>query len=385
MDSNKEEPTVLMVVDDEQEILSSIKSLFRRVIAAQHFFQSPIEAVKFMQNNKIDIIIADSKMPELSGKDFLLKAKNLQPDALKIILSAHENKDDILDTLARGLASYYIFKPWDDFEFVKLIEKYTSYYEKDEYAELTRYISSFSGLKMSDSNEGVLIDIVSREDVNINKLCQEIEKNPFLAAKLIQVSNSVSFSAYRTITTTRDAVIFIGIRHMKNLLLSLKVLKKFTDIIHPVYHGTLNEYWERTNKRVKITRQIASIWPVKVDTDLLFITTVLSDIGELFFLYTQAEKYKQFVEFAQTINISRIEAEKKFFIYSHTQLGKLLLNIWNFPEAIINIVENHHIKNPEDELIKIIQLCDEIDEQRLNLQPNFNLSDYINNIDRVNA
>ncbi len=383
MDVIIEESPVLLVIDDEEEVLAAIKSLLRKIKITQYYFTSPSEAIRFMQNNKVDLILTDMKMPEISGRELLIEAKKYQPDAIKFMLSAHENKKEILDTLALGLASYYLFKPWDDFEFINLIEKYTNYYEKEGLKEVINYISSFSRFLLSGAQDKNLLAMLENENLNINTLCTEIEKNPFLAAKLIQISNSVSFGAARSITSIKSAVLFIGLRHLKNLLISLSVLKKFTEIIHPVYHDVIYEYWNRTNKRAKIASQISAEWHVKVDTDLLFISTVLTDIGELYFLYTNAEKYKQYVEFVQTTNISRIEAEEKFFIYSHTYVGGVLLNVWNFPEEIVSIVENHHKAEVDNEIVRIIQLCDIIEEQGLSFKENFNMSEYVKNFNQA--
>ena len=81
-------PSILFV-DDEEPILSSLKSLFRKEAYNLFTFTNGKDAVEFIKHHPIDIIVSDMRMPELSGIEFLNQASNISPESVRIMLSGY--------------------------------------------------------------------------------------------------------------------------------------------------------------------------------------------------------------------------------------------------------------------------------------------------------
>ena len=97
----------LIIVDDEEAILRSFKSLFRRDGYNMNFFTSGYEALTFLEKNEVDVIISDMRMPEINGTELLSRSIKTNPNAIRIIVSGYEEKSIILDALSEGLAKHY--------------------------------------------------------------------------------------------------------------------------------------------------------------------------------------------------------------------------------------------------------------------------------------
>ena len=112
---DNEEYTVL-IVDDEEMVTTSISTLF--MLETDYdvlIFNSPNEALEQLRTQEADLIISDYLMPgEMNGVQFLLKMKELQPAATRILLTAYADKENAIKAINDVGLFQYIEKPWDN-------------------------------------------------------------------------------------------------------------------------------------------------------------------------------------------------------------------------------------------------------------------------------
>ncbi len=362
----KKVPSILFI-DDEEAILSAIKSLLRKEGFEQYYYSSPREALKFLNENRVDLIVTDLRMQEMSGEQFLYHAQSVAPKAIKMILSAYEERSLVLDLLSKGNAQFYLLKPWDDGEFVYILKKFTELHNELEQTNLLKYLKSLSGLPNPSSFDTEIIEMIT-EEVTISQIVQHIEKHPFIVTKLIQIANSVSFGAYRAITSVRDAIILMGIEPLKELLLSLGILHKFQNVMSKENLSQVNEIWNRALRRGIYAKKISLLWDKPYNKGVVFISSLVSDIGFFVWLFTEPEKYKEFMIQMKTEERTLQEVEEEYFKYPHHKLSATLLELWNFPFEVVNVVRNHHGKSVGNEVIKIVQLSEILEGSFPNIQ-----------------
>ena len=361
-ESNTENPDQLSIlfVDDDEPILSSLKSLLRKEKFTKYFYSSPKEALRFLHTAQVDLIVSDMKMPEISGKDFLILASDLSPESIRIILSGYEEKPTVLDMLANGIAHYYFMKPWDDEELRGVLNKFCNINLSLERNKIKQYLKSFSRLPAPKAISTRLNSILKNPDVNIKAVIDELEYHPFLIAKILQIANSVSYGVRKEISSIREAIILIGLEQLKTLIVSFELLKRFFDSLDSRYQNTISDFWNLSLKKAMIAKRIAENWAEKVDKDLAFVSALLSDIGMIAWLYTEPDTFNAFTHLLKNKKITVKEAENNLFIFEHNKLGSILLQLWNFPRKIINLVENHHSTKLDDPYIQIIQLAEQL-------------------------
>lgn len=351
-----QQPSILFV-DDEEAILSSIKSLLRKENYEQYYFLSPKKALHFLSQNHVDLIVTDLRMSEMGGEQFLRLAQSVSPRAIKIILSAYEEKSVVLESLAKGYAQFYLLKPWEDDEFKIILKKFVELHSEMQKQHIIKYLNSFSDLPNPSVLNQDVLEFFS-EEVSINQLVQFIEKYPFIVTKLIQIANSVSFGAYRAITSVRDAIILMGIEPLKELLLSLGILDKFQNAMEKECLKLMNDIWDRSLKRGIFAKKVSLLWDKPFNKGIIFISSLVSDIGFFVWLYTEPSKYREFIKKLKTDEKSLQEIESEYFKYPHNELGATLLELWNFPFEVVNVVRNHHGNSFGNEVIKIVQMSE---------------------------
>lgn len=113
----------ILLVDDEVNILHALKRLLRREGYVLKTAESGEDGLVLLQEEPVDLIISDQRMPGMSGVEFLEKARLIYPGSVRMILSGYTDLSSITDAINRGHVFKFILKPWDDMEFKGIIRE----------------------------------------------------------------------------------------------------------------------------------------------------------------------------------------------------------------------------------------------------------------------
>ena len=127
----------VLYVDDEVENLSAFKAAFRRDFNV-FISESPLEGKKIVEENPIEIILTDQRMPEMTGVEFLQSILEEYPEPIRILVTGYSDISAVKDAINKGQVYKYIEKPWD-YDFMKMIieKSYEVYSLRKENKELT--------------------------------------------------------------------------------------------------------------------------------------------------------------------------------------------------------------------------------------------------------
>jgi DNA-binding NtrC family response regulator len=113
----EKEPPVILLVDDEEMILTSIKSFF--AIETDYdvlTYTSPVQALQDLDKKikSVDLVISDYLMPEMDGISFLAEVKKRFPLVPRILLTGYADKENAIKAINNVGLYQYIEKPWDN-------------------------------------------------------------------------------------------------------------------------------------------------------------------------------------------------------------------------------------------------------------------------------
>lgn len=112
---NKAMQLGVLFVDDEENILRSLRRLFMDEEFAIFIASSGEQGLEILKNTQdIALIVSDQRMPGMTGAEFLEKAKITRPETLRILLTGYSDINAVVDAINRGGAYRYLTKPWDD-------------------------------------------------------------------------------------------------------------------------------------------------------------------------------------------------------------------------------------------------------------------------------
>ncbi len=104
----------VIIVDDEEYILKSLRRIFREESFNVFFTTRCEEALDLLDREEIKAVVSDQKMPSMSGVDFLEKVKDKKPRVVRILFTGFADIKVAEDAINKGGVYRFINKPWND-------------------------------------------------------------------------------------------------------------------------------------------------------------------------------------------------------------------------------------------------------------------------------
>jgi len=126
MDMNDLAPqaaATLLIVDDEPGILSSLRRLLRPAGHKIHTAESGPIGLQVLEQEPVDLVISDMRMPEMNGAQFLEQVRLRWPGTTRILLTGYADVSSTIEAINRGEIYRYISKPWDDNDLTLIVHQ----------------------------------------------------------------------------------------------------------------------------------------------------------------------------------------------------------------------------------------------------------------------
>jgi putative nucleotidyltransferase with HDIG domain len=174
-----------------------------------------------------------------------------------------------------------------------------------------------------------------------------IMKDQSMVAKILRLSNSAMYSRRGEITNVTNAITFLGLETLKNLILQISLVRTFSFTCSDLPQFSINTFWEHSLGTAYFSTVIAKKFNIPENEDY-YIGGLLHDIGKLLIYQFYPEKFKEIV--LKQINDKKIDtaAELEVMGVDHTDIGVHFAREWKFKEDIIRPIGHHHkaLRNP---------------------------------------
>jgi response regulator RpfG family c-di-GMP phosphodiesterase len=104
----------ILFVDDESPILSAIKRTLRGEPYELFFSNDPHEALSMIAPERIDIVVSDHLMPQMTGIELLSLVARLHPRVVRVVLTGQVDAHLAISAINAGRVNRFITKPWEE-------------------------------------------------------------------------------------------------------------------------------------------------------------------------------------------------------------------------------------------------------------------------------
>jgi HD-like signal output (HDOD) protein/ActR/RegA family two-component response regulator len=327
----------ILFVDDEVQILRSLNRLFMDTEYEVFTAGSGEEALELLANEKVDLVITDMRMPVMDGCQLLQKIKELQPTALRIILSGYSEKNTILEALQKNIAKLYILKPWDNNKMIKLVDQIFETESILRDGNLLGLINNADELPTLKSSYRQIMDLIDT-DGDLVKIASAIERDHTVAAKILHIINS-AFYEVKT-GSVKHAIALLGLSTIRNILLATSIVDSFN--MNGIYGTRLEMLWNHAFLCSKIVNIIYGKLLNKKLSESETSAGLLHNIGIVLLLKLFPEKYIEIFHRTEKEKTNLFQIEQEYLNVTHQQIGGYLLKWWELPYPIVEVALYHH-------------------------------------------
>jgi putative nucleotidyltransferase with HDIG domain len=180
------------------------------------------------------------------------------------------------------------------------------------------------------------------EDVDVGHIARQIAQDQSLTARVLRVANSSFYGLQSQIATINEAIVVLGFRAVRNMVLGTSLAGMFKAERCPQFD--LSEYVRHSVAVGLAARALArETGQNSQSADLAFTGGILHDIGKLVLAACFAEKYSAVLLSRGSHGSLPVEVERELLGLDHAEIGGLLAEAWHFPQILREVVLAHHL------------------------------------------
>lgn len=112
----------ILCVDDEEQVLNTLERMLRIKNYEVFTALGGTKGLEILENERMDVVIADQRMPEMNGSEFLRIVREKYPNTVRIMLSGYSDFESLTKAINEGEIFRFISKPWDMEELFEIID-----------------------------------------------------------------------------------------------------------------------------------------------------------------------------------------------------------------------------------------------------------------------
>jgi putative nucleotidyltransferase with HDIG domain len=202
-----------------------------------------------------------------------------------------------------------------------------------------------------------VVSMLEDVDADSDAIADLMLSDQVLAARVIRVVNSPLYRSSSEITSVKRALLFLGFKSVREMLLTSYFVGAFKGRKEPF---DIKTFWLHSFSVGLISQRIAGMVGYR-DGEKANLVGIIHDIGKVFLGHYFQDEYAGMLEMISGKPYTTYEAEVEVFGTSHCEVGLCLAQRWNFPPAYCDIISYHHSSElaTEDPLLTaIVSLAD---------------------------
>jgi putative nucleotidyltransferase with HDIG domain len=187
-----------------------------------------------------------------------------------------------------------------------------------------------------------LKDVISDPRSSVTDIGKIISEDQAATLRLLKLANSPLYGFPSRVETIAQAVLIIGTKQLRDLILATSVIQLFKGI--PADILTMDTFW-RHSIAVGVIAKILAGYRRAPNVETFFTAGILHDIGSLVMYSKMPVECGNILSAINERPQLLFKAERESLGFDHTDVGGLLLKEWKLPENLTEAVKYHH--NPE--------------------------------------
>ncbi|OHD64594.1 MAG: hypothetical protein A2176_08905 [Spirochaetes bacterium RBG_13_51_14] len=215
-----------------------------------------------------------------------------------------------------------------------------------------KIMDEIDGIPTFPENIVQLQRLCNDPESSIDQIVKRLKIDPALSSDVIKLSNSAGIAPYKRIEDIKTAVVTIGMKNLNAILVASNARR----ILNERY-SSFELIWEHCNRVAFYTRNIALSFRKTAIIENVYMAGLLHDLGKIILLATDKKLVRTIADIVNNRKITTTTLEEISVGISHSTIGALISNKWNFPDYLIEAIKHHHAPlNSSGKYREIVQI-----------------------------
>jgi len=208
-------------------------------------------------------------------------------------------------------------------------------------SEIRRRIDACPKLASLQSINRALAGLVNSEQSFNSQIAEIIRRDPSLTARLLRMVNSVYFGLSAKVNNIEEAVLYLGLRQIRELSMATPVIEELERISGTATRLPWREMWRHSIGTAIMTREILATTTLLIDDDTDYIVGLLHNVGKVIMATQFPEEFSRIVAGKYSSPEEVCAAERALIGWDHAQIGSHYLERHQLSEEIVEAVRYH--------------------------------------------
>ena len=336
----------ILFVDDEPELLDSLRA---RLYKHRHewnmkFVLSGADAIAALEQQRVDLIVSDVRMPGMDGGQLLSVVKQRWPTTVRIIISGYS--DPAQAVRLTSLAHQYIAKPFDISKLRELVQRSFAAQDRIVNKGLQTMATSLRSIpSLPQVHQSLLAELQDNRTAG-SVIARMVGEDPGLSIKVLQLANSPLFGQGYVINNPTDAVMCLGTEMIAAIVLSQSLFRHYESLGHAELD--LPKVWAHCWETAYLTQFLCrqKRLPRKAAEEG-FLAGLLHEAGRFILVDNFPGQFAAACQGARQLRSPLVPRLLETFQTTPAQLTAYLMELWGMPGEVIIAIANQD--NPREQ------------------------------------
>lgn len=326
----------VMFVDDDPDVLSGMRRMLHSMRAEWRmtFACSGPAAIAVFESGLVDVVVSDMRMPDMDGAELLAVVRRRWPGTVRMVLSGFADEGAALRSVS--VAHRFLSKPCRPEDLLLAVRGACDLQDRLSQPELRVLVAGLGVLPSPPGSYAAITEALADPQVSAQRVALIIERNLACAAKLLQIVNSAFFGLARPVTSIRDAVAYLGLGSVRDVVLAVEV----ANLLSGGSPAVVKEVAAVHEQSVAVASAAQEMVPRTRSQDA-FVAGLLHDVGRLALAMVAPEQFL-LIQNDLRHGMDITAAEQQRLGASHADIGAYLLQLWGLPLTLVDAVARHH-------------------------------------------
>ncbi|WP_319560530.1 HDOD domain-containing protein [Marispirochaeta sp.] len=203
--------------------------------------------------------------------------------------------------------------------------------------------------------------LIADPEVDFGRIERTISMDPGLAAEILRMVNSAAFGIHRRVKTISEAVSLMGLKGIRDMITACGTVKLMVD-----RYGEMQKLWNHCYRVAVYASVIARRYSLRKIYEVVYSSSLLHDLGRVLVDFLSPDLFDKLRRFSVEKNIPPEEFELFVIGTHHAEVGALMAERWEYPEAITETIRHHHTpdacREKYKELVQTVYLANFLDD-----------------------